>query len=1040
MNLPSLAVRRPITTVMFMLVVVLFGMVSSSRLPIDLYPNIEIPVAIVNTTYANVAPEEIEKLVTRPIEEVMGTVADIDAITSITREGSSIVIAQFKIGTDMDFATLDMREKVDMVAGFLPDGASDPMVMRIDINATPIMQVAVSGADVATLQRYADDVLKPSVERVQGVASAEVSGGYEEYVSIQVDTAKMEGYGLTLDRVAGILGAENINMPAGTVFQGDKELLLRGIGEFEDLEEIRDLPIPLGTGGILRVREIAVVEMANKEQSSITKVDGEPAVSIAVQKQSGTNTVAVANAVRQSLLETAKGSEYEVRVIYDQSDFIKRSINQVANNGMVGGILAVFVLFIFLRSVRSTIIIGLAIPISVIATFILIYFNGITLNMMTLGGLALGIGMLVDNAVVVLENIYRFVQEGKPRKEAAVEGAREVAMAVTASTLTTIAVFLPIVFVEGVTSIMFRELALTVTFSLVSSLVVSLTLVPMLASKLLVVDEQQGMHHANRAKPVAFLLDQADRFYSRLEEGYRNLLRWALHHKKTVVLGAFVFFVASMLSMVLVGKEFMPMTDEGTFTINLETEPGAGVEEIGSLVDQVVEAILDVPELDYVFTNASISSGIRMMNSGAVQGMLVPLDQRNRSVDDVVVDIEGRIARIPGMKATVAATSSTGMMGGGSAISIQIKGDDLELLEDLALQVGDKVGTVQGARNISNSLEDAIPQVEMRLDRNNASRFGLTTAQVASEVKNVLDGKTATRYRIEGDEIDVVLEGDTRYQESITALEQMPIGTPAGGTVPLGLVADIQGRSGPLQINREDQARTVTVSADVYGRDLGLVSAEIQTLVDAMELPRGYTIEFGGQNQEMVEAFSDLGLALILALILVYMIIASQFESLLAPFIIMFTTPLAFSAGTLGLFLTNRNLNVPSIIGYIMLAGIVVNNAIVLIDYIQTRMARGEDTYTAITNAGPIRLRPILMTTLTTVLALFPLALGIGEGAELQAPMSTVVIFGLSISMFLTLVFIPVLFSIMDNRHRKFLAAREARRMKRELKRKGEAL
>lgn len=1020
MNLSSLSVKRPVTTIMFVLIIILLGFVSLSKLPIDLYPKIEIPVAIVSTQYSNVAPEEIENLVTRPIEEAVGTIENIDTIQSITSEGSSIVVVQFKFGTDMNFAALKMREKVDMVKGFLPDDASDPMVMQIDPNAQAIMQIAVSGADIPIIQDYANSVMKPALERLQGVASVDIAGGYDSYVSIKVQPEKLSGYGLTLDTLSQSLALENINLPAGSIKNGTQELNLRTVGEFESLRDIKQIPINLPTGATIKLEDIADVSLTNKDISSISKVNGEAAVSISVQKQSGTNTVLVANEIREVIDDFKHQSKYDIKIIFDSSTYIKEAIAQVANSGLVGGILAIFVLLIFLRNIRSTIIIGLTIPISIISTFILIYFNDITLNMMTLGGLALGIGMLVDNSVVVLENIYRYAQDGYSKNEAAILGSKEVAMAVTASTLTTVAVFLPIAFVDGIASIMFKELALTITFSLASSLVMSLTLIPMLASKILKVDAMQGKHHVNKIKLFGIILDKTDAIYFALETKYKDLLSWSLKHRKSVIIFTITIFIASIFSVSLIGMEFMPTADEGAFSINLELEPGSKVEDTSKMIDEVAEKIIDIEAIDYIF---STTAGNNFMssspNTGSIQCMLKPLAERSVSTSDVILQVERLTANIPGLKTTI--TSQNSMMIGGNPISIQLKGNDLDVLKDISTEISDIVKSVNGTRNVSSSLDNPIPQIEIKLKRNYASKFGLSTAMVSSTVKSMINGKTATRYKLNGDEIDVIIEVASNYNKSIDNLKQLNITSPTGVSVPLDLIADISIESGPLQINRDNQSRIVTVSSDIYNRDLASVTADIQEKINNINLPKGYTIEFGGQNKEMIEAFADLALALMLAIILVYMIIAAQFESLLTPFIIMFTTPLAISGGIIGLYITNRTISILSIIGFIMLSGIVVNNAIVLIDYINTRRSRGEERTEAILQAGKIRLRPILMTTLTTVLALIPMAIGIGEGAELQAPMATVVIFGLLISTLLTLVFIPVLYTIFDNYHEKFI-------------------
>lgn len=1022
MNISTLSVKRPVTTVMFILIVVLIGFVSLTKIPIDLYPNIEIPVAIIQTSYPNVSPEEIENLVTKPIEEAVGTVSNIDTIQSITSEGSSVIIVQFNFGTDMNFATLDMREKVDMVKGFLPEGANDPMVLQIDVNASAVVQLALSGSDAATLYDYADSTIGPALERIEGVASVSIDGGYQNYISVKVDTGKLSNYGLSIDQLAGTLAAENINLPAGSVNKGDKELLIRTAGEFQSLNDIKETPILLSTGGVIRLQDVAEIVITNEELTSISKVNGESAVSISVQKQSGTNTVAVASKINKVLKEIGDNTSYDIEVVVDQSEFINKAINRVSSSAMTGGLLAVLVLFIFLRNFRSTIIIGLSIPISIIATGILIYFDGITLNMMTLGGITLGIGMLVDNSVVVLENIYRFVQDGYEKGEAAILGAKEVALAVTASTFTTVAVFLPLVFVEGITSIMFKEFALTVTFSLLSSLVVSLTLIPMMASKLLVVDEFQGKHHKNKFKLIGWVLDKSDKVYNNLDNIYKKALEWSLKHRKRVVSIAVLTFIVSIISIAFIGKEFMPETDEGSIQIGVTLEDGAKISETSEAMDEIVNKISGIEDIEYIFSSTAGSNFLASgQNKGTIAVTLVPLDQRKVSVSDVVSEIEELIKDVPGVKSDVAAVSQMGAMTGGSAIALKVKGDDFDVLKDIADEIAMIIKSVEGTRNVSSSVEDSSPQVEIYLNRNNASRFGLTTAGVSSQVKSMLDGKVATRYKLDGDELDVVIEGDARYKESIENLEQLEISTPIGTSVPLDVIADVKMDNGAVKINREDLVRTVTISSDIYGRDLATISREIEGKVKELELPNDYNIIYGGSNKEMMESFADLAVALLLAMVLVYMIIAAQFESLLTPFIIMFSVPLAFAGGLFGLFATYRTINVTSVIGFIMLSGIVVNNAIVLLDYIGTRRKMGEDRYTAIITAGPLRLRPILMTSLTTILGLIPMSMGIGEGAEMMSSMGTVVIGGLMISSLLTLIVIPVVYSIFDDLHIKFV-------------------
>ncbi len=1021
MSLSSLSVKRPVTVIMFTLIIVILGSVSLSKLPIDLYPNIEVPVAIVSTTYSGVGPQEMEELITKRLEQSVGTVSNIKQISSISNEGSSVIIAEFNSGTDMEFAALEMREKVDLVKGFLPDGANEPMVMRIDPNAMAIMQISITnGEELAKLQTVAEDTIKPRLERLSGVASVDVSGGYVNQIEVAVNQEKLKGYGLTLDQLSQILRAENLNMPGGEVRKGLQKLTVRTLGEFQTVEEIRSLPISLPTGGTIYLSDITDVQMKHKDVTAITRTNGRRSINISLQKQSGTNTVQVADRIRQELEKLRQDfPNLKMDIVLDQSEFIKQSIDNVKSSAIVGAVLAVIILYLFLRNLRTTFIIGVSIPISIIATFILVYFNGITINMLTLGGLALGVGMLVDNSIVVLENIYRFRQEGYSRTDAAVEGAKEVGMAVLASTLTTVAVFLPIVFVEGITSIIFREFALTVTMSLAASLVVSLTLVPMLSSKLLKIDEMQGKAHHGRFRFFDFLYDSFDKLLGKVEKAYKRILSWALRHRKSTVLAALLVFVVGMGSIAMVGAEFFPKSDEGKFTVGISLPPGMELNHTDEIVTEVEGILEKIEEVETIYSNIGSTGGMSFRSSGTNRGnvsvVLKRLADRERSTEQIADQVRNQVKDIPGAEIKVEVSSSSMTGGSSSPISIKVKGDNLNTLKKIGEDFTNLVESVEGTREVESNLQEGVPEIQVKINRSNASQYGLTAAQITSAVKGTISGQTATRYKLDGDEIDIVIKGDSIYQESISNLGQVTIQTPVGIGVPLNQVADISTERGPVTINRENQVRVVTVSSQILGRDVKGVSSDIEKKLIKYDLPEGYTYDIGGENEEMMSAFSDLLLALLLAVVLVYMILASQFESLLHPFTIMMSVPLAFAGGMLGLLVTGRSLNVTGFIGVIMLAGIVVNNAIVLVDYINTRRAKGEERNEAIVNAGPIRLRPILMTTLTTVLGLVPLALGIGEGAEMQTSMATVVIAGLSLSTLLTLVFIPVLYTIFDD-------------------------
>lgn len=1015
MNLSKLAVKRPVTIVMLTMMVLVLGFISLTKLQIDLFPEIQVPVAVVHTQYSGVGSKEIESLVTRPLEETLGRVNNIKSMQSLSSEGQSLVILEFEYGLDMDFASLEVREKVDLIKGFLPEDCSDPMVIRIDPNAMPIMGISLKGdKDLASLQRVAEDIIKPRLERMDGVASISVSGGYDEQVEILLNQDNIDGYGLDINMISNILRAENINLPAGTVTKGKQELAIRGIGEFESIEELKSLPIALPSGGIVTLADIADIRRVNKDISSIVKTNGEPSINLSIQKQSGKNIVRVADKLNAGIHEIIKENpDLSIDVVYDQSAFIKSAIVSVMKNAVIGGLLAVIILYLFLRNIRTTLIIGTAIPISIIGTFVLIYFNNITLNMMTIGGLALGVGMLVDNAIVVLENIYRFRQDGYSRVDAAIKGAKEVSMAVTASTLTTIAVFAPMVFVGGVTSALFKEFALTVTMSLFASLVVSLTLIPMLCSKYLRKEDER-----KKFKVTEGIYKVFDKGFDRITRRYKRILAWSLRHKKSVIAIGLGIFILSIALMGVVGAEFFPSSDEGRFSVDIELPIGTELNETEKIVTEITTQLEKVSEVTTIFASIGTSNGNMMnidsTNIATLDVVLSSVTQRERGIEDIIAQVRLDIKDIPGAEIEVKAMAQGFGAGGAAPITIRIMGDDLDRLKDISLDFKDIISKVEGTTEVKSGFEDGIPELQLRLDRTIASRYGLTASQVANAVKSNISGMVATKFKLDGDEIDIVLKGEEIYKSSVANLKQTPIKTPTGATVTLGQLVDLNIGNGPVTITRNDQVRTVSVTSHLMDRDLGSVVKDINAELNAYNIPYGYSFEIGGQSKDMMEAFKDLFLALLLAILLVYMVIASQFESLIHPFTIMFSVPLALSGGVIGLFLTRRLISVPSIIGVIMLSGIVVNNAIVLVDYINTRRAAGEEIEEAILNAGPIRLRPILMTTLTTVIGLMPLALGIGEGAETQAPMATVVIGGLLLSTLLTLVFIPVMYTIFD--------------------------
>lgn len=1000
------SVKKPVTITMMILIVIVLGAVSLSKLQIDLLPQMELPYVMVQTSYSGAGPEEIENMITKPLEQTVATVENIEGIMSYSNEGSSIVLMQFAFGTDMDDVMLQLRENIDMIEGFLPEGISSPIVAKLDPNAMPIIQMAVSSkGDIHTTQKIAEDVISPRLERIEGTASANVSGGLTQEVEIMLKEEVLKGYNLSSSYITQMLQAANINLPGGTVSKGSNELTVRTVGEFKSLEEIKNLSIPLTKGGTVRLMDIADVKIADKEQSSITKLDGKEVVQVSVMKQSDGNTVNVAKLVNKEI-EKIKGEYPDINIVsvFDQSEFINFAINNLTKTALQGGILAIVILLIFLRSFKTTLVIALSIPISIITTFVILYFADITLNMMTIGGLALGIGMLVDNSIVVLENIYRNRSLGIDRITASVDGTNEVAMAVTASTLTTVAVFIPIVFTGGLAATIFKDFALSIVIALFSSLLIALTLVPMLSSKLISVKnlESEELQEQKHGFLVAF---------------YKKILKFSLNHRFITLTISIVLFVVSIVMVASVGAEFFPATDEGMINVSVSLPAGSETKEVDSVLKEVHEAIQETPEVTSVFTSAG-SGGIMSIGGGSTGSMnviLSDLSERDRSVKEISDEIRKIVKDIPGAEISVSESSMMMMGMSGGTISISIKGDDIETLKSIGNDFKALIEKVEGTREVSTSYEDGIPQVQIALDRGIASQYGLSTAQVGAAVKDTLSGSNVTKFKVDGNELDVVLKGDNMYGQSMSLLEMLPIPTPMGSNIPLSEIADIKIEEGPVSIMRENQTRVLTVTGSVAGRDVQTVSTEIEKLLKEYAMPYGYSFTFGGETEQIVETFTDLAMVLLVAIVLVYMIIAAQFESLLQPLSIMFSVPLALSGGFIGLFVTGLHLNVIGIIGLIILVGIVVNNAIVLVDYINNRRNRGEDRTSAIMKAGPIRIRPIMMTALTTILGLVPMALGIGEGAELTQSMGVVVIGGLALSTVLTLVVVPVMYTIFDD-------------------------
>lgn len=1014
MSISEVSVKRPVAMTMVVLMIVVIGLYALTMLPIDLYPNITMPMAAVQTTYSGVSPSEIENMVTKPIETALSQVSGIQNITSTSSQGSSIVIAEFDYGTDMDVCSMEMREKVDLIKGALPEDASDPIIIKMDPSMVPIANFSVSmeGANLEQTKSFADNEVVTALEGLSGVGSVTVSGGLEREIQVNVDPAKMLGYSLSLSSVTQAIGGDNQNLPGGEVDSGGKTMSVRTIGQFTGIEDIETLPLILPNGQTIYMRDIADVQDTYKEQESTSRLQGEECISVSIQKQSGANTVQVMQKVNQAL-DTLRqeNSSVNIKMVFDQGQIVESTINTVVENAVVGALLAVLILFLFLQNIKTTLVLAASIPTSIIATFAAMYFLGITLNIVSLGGLALGVGMLVDNSIVVLENIYKWRSGGMSAKEAAIVGAKRVTGAVTASTLTTVVVFLPVAFTEGLTSIIFREMALTVAFSQLCSLIITLLLVPMLASKLLRGQSLSSTHEQKLFAPVNKVLNK-------LYRGYERLIRWALDHRKRTALITILLFLGSLCLVPFIGAEFMPTVDSGQFTVDIEMPKGSSLEETDTTVKQVEEIVQAHSGVVDVFSTVSGDTG--SINVTLQEGMKSdqPMEALRREISDHVAG------------ANITLTGSGSMMSGTSSspISVEIKGDDYDTAASIADQVMLEMQSIEGIRDPQSSVSETKPEVRLYLNRQNAAKYGMTNAAAATAIRAALDGQVAGQYTEDGTEYDIRVKFPDEATQTLDDLKNIKLTTPQGGSITISEIADIEQTGGPLSLMRENQKKIVTVSASLYGRSLSEATQDLQRTIDNLNLPEGYTIDMGGDYEQMTEAFSGLFMALALAILLVYMVMAAQFESLLQPFIIMFSIPLSFIGVFLTLFLSRNTINVTGLIGVIMLVGIVVNNAIVLLDHINQNRDTWEGSLKElIVDAGKNRLRPILMTTLTSVLGYLPSVMSTSTGSEMMKPLAWVLLGGLTVSTMLTLVFIPVFFSVVEER-------RDRRRQKKQAK------
>ena len=1018
MNIPEFSVKRKITVLMLTLIVCLFGIISFVRIGIDMMPELEYPFVSVVTTYEGVASEDIENLITRPIEEAVSTVKRVKTVRSVSKEGVSVVMVEFEWGTLLDFAAQDVRAKISWLTDFLPEDSDTPLVVKFNMSDSPILFYGVTGLDdTIKLRRYLTDNVKSRIERLDGVASCWIAGGLEREINVFVDRDRLRAYDLSLGEVIAMLRRENLNVSAGHVTRGHTEYLVRTMGEYKSLAPISNTIVGVSNGTPIYISDIARVEDTHKEIRNYTRTNKKDSLVMMILRQSGANTVEVIDRVKNALKEMRGEIPEDIKfhAVIDFSRIIKKVVKRTNFNAIEGGILAIMVILLFLGSWRPTFIISLAIPLSVVTTFMGIYAFGYTFNIMTLGGLALGIGMLVDNAVVVIENTFRHLDElGEDRDEAAKAGATEVGMAITASTLTTMAVFLPMVLTSGIAGKLSRPLAVTVCLALLASLFVSLTIVPMIASKILKGKERDESGPASgkgRFEPVRNI--------------YRRSLLWSLRHRKTVLGATVLLFAGSLYMVPRLGMEFMPKQDIPILSMMAKMPVGTNLGETNRVIKNIEDVLLDQPETLYATLVIGLTETSKMdlawgmgtadVNEAQILVKLVDKEERRRLSDEITDAIRRRLPRVEDAEFNFIDLGEMMMGAGGeSPIEVKIFGKDLSILKDISTSIAERCGDIAGFRDVELSLKAVKPEIQIRVDREKAARFGLTVGEIGRTVKEAFHGIVAGKYRIGGDEYDLRVRFQDLDRSSVSDISNINIPSPLGPQIPLYQIAEIGYGKGPVEITRENQERKVTVKGNTFGRDMGSIVRDIKERVAKIRLPEGYFVKFGGRYKDMQEAFSSLSWSLLIAIMLVYMIMAAQFESLLSPFVIMFTVPLAFIGAVFGLFVFGKTLSVPALMGILILTGIVVNNAIVMIDYVNRLNRRGIEFGEAIVEGAAVRVRPILVTAITTILGMLPMALSHTEGAELRSPMAVAVASGLLFSTFLTLFIIPIAYSIVN--------------------------
>lgn len=1015
MKIHEISVKRPVAVVMAVLVFVVIGLYSVTMLPMEMMPEMELSMAVVYTGYPNVGSQEVENLITKNIESAVASVSGVNSITSSSSEGSSMVMIEFSTSTDVDEAVQNVSDNIDLISSVLPDGAQEPMIIKLNSSMLSVAMLSVSyeGYDLVQTKKFVENNVEDKLKAVSGVASVNISGGTDRIIEVMVDPQKMRGYNLSVSDLAAAIGAQNQNMPAGETEGMNKNLAVRTVGRFNSLYDIENVPITTSTGGIIYLRDVATVEDTYADATTYARINGQESISISINKESDANTVEVVDGIVSALEDMAEQDpKFSYNMTMEQASYIKNAISSVASSAVIGGILAILILILFLASIRTSLVIGIAMPVSIITTFIGMYFSGMTLNVVSLGGLALGVGMLVDNGVVVLENIFRRRKSlNEEPMTAAVSGTSEVIGAVVASVLTTCIVYVPILFIDNMMAVMFKQLAFAIIFSQIASLITTFLLIPMLSSR---IKSTEG------SQKLSKLLKPFERLLQKVYALYERALLFVLGHCRKTVIVTIGIFVLSMVVLGFLGMTIMPASDEGMVSVSVELPAGSTLEDterIANEIEQIIKSNEDVQTISANIGSGGMTAMFGASTSNSASFTVVLKDRRSTTSQEAAKEIRDSLADITGAQVSVEESSSS-MSFSSNEVQFNFSGTDEEVLKEYVIEAEKILQQVDGVVETGTSIEETQPEVQVKLSSSKAARYGMTTASVAALIKSTLGETTASRYLDGGMEYDVRITYPDSYVDDYNQLKYLQLKTPMGQWVALSDIADVSIEQGSTTLQRVDQKRVYTLTGRIYDKDMGSVTAEFNKSLADLDAPDGVSMVAAGNYEIMMDAMKSLLGAILLGILLMYMIMCAQFENLKQPFIILFTVPLALIGVVLALTVTASPLSVIGCIGILMLMGIIVNNAIVLIDFANGAKKENPDLKVEelLVYAGKTRLRPILMTSLTSILGFLPMALSTAEGSEMMRPLAVVLCGGLLVGTLLTLLFIPVVYAVFENK------------------------